>query len=110
MNEGPDLNALLETAQRIQNEVSRLKDELGNRTVEGETGGGLIRCVSNGRGELLSLDVDPALLDVGKKKMLQDLIVGAVNLATDRAKTLAQEELAKATGGLPIPPGLFGGG
>jgi nucleoid-associated protein EbfC len=103
----PDLKGLLETAQRIQSEVARVRDELGARTVEGETGGGLVRCVANGKGEVVSLTLDPAI--VGDQKMIEDLVVGAVNVALERARELAQAELARATGGLPLPPGLFGG-
>lgn len=106
--DGPNLKNLLETAQRIQTQVGRIKDELAGKTVEAETGGGLVRCVANGRGELLSVTIDPAIFG-GDKKMVEDLVVGAVNLALDRAKQLAQEELVRATGGLPLPPGLFGG-
>jgi DNA-binding YbaB/EbfC family protein len=102
----PDLKGLLEAAQRIQQEVSRVRDELAAKTVTGETGGGLVRCVANGKGELLSLTVDPAI--VGDRKMIEDLTVGAVNLALERARELAQAELSRATGGLPMPPGMFG--
>jgi DNA-binding YbaB/EbfC family protein len=103
----PDLKGLLETAQRIQSEVARVREELGAKTVTGETGGGLVRCVANGKGEILTLALDPAI--AGDRKMIEDLVVGAVNLALDRARELAQSELARATGGLPLPPGLFGG-
>jgi DNA-binding YbaB/EbfC family protein len=106
--QGPSLRNLIETAQRIQAEMGRVRDSLSGKTVEGETGGGLVRCVANGRGELLSITIDPSIFG-GDKKMVEDLVVGAVNLALDRAKQLAQEELAQATGGLPLPPGLFGG-
>jgi nucleoid-associated protein EbfC len=102
-----DFKGLLETAQRIQSEVARVRDELGGKTVAAETGGGLVRCVANGRGEVLSLSLDPAI--AGDKKMVEDLTVGAVNLALERARELAQSELARVTGGLPLPPGLFGG-
>jgi DNA-binding YbaB/EbfC family protein len=104
----PDLKSLLETAQRIQTQVGRVKDELGSKAVEAETGGGLVRCSANGRGEILSVTIDPAIMG-GDKRMVEDLLVGAVNLALERARQLAQEELARATGGLPLPPGLFGG-
>jgi len=104
----PNLRNLLETAQRIQTQVARIKDELAGKTVEGETGGGLVRCVASGQGELLSVTIDPTLF-TGEKKMVEDLVVGAVNLALDRARELAQQELARATAGLPLPPGLFGG-
>lgn len=103
----PDLKGLLEAAQRIQTEVARVRDELGRKTVTGETGGGLVRCVANGRGEVVSITIDPAILG-GDANMIQDLTVGAVNVALERARELAQTELGQATGGLPLPPGLFG--
>ena len=104
---GPDLQGLLATAQRIQSEVARVREELGQKTVVGETGGGLCRCTVNGRGEVLSLTIDPSI--AGDKKMIEDLAVGAINLALERARELAEADLARVTGGLPLPPGLFGG-
>jgi nucleoid-associated protein EbfC len=101
-----DIKGLLETAQRIQSEVARVREELGRKTVEGETGGGLCRCTVSGRGEVLSLTIDDAI--VGDKKMIEDLAVGAVNIALARAREVAEADLAQATGGLPLPPGLFG--
>jgi DNA-binding YbaB/EbfC family protein len=103
----PDLKGLLETARRLQSEVARVREDLGHKTVTGETGGGLVRCVANGKGEIVSLAIDPAIL--GDAKMVEDLTVGAVNVALERARELAQAELGQATGGLPLPPGLFGG-
>jgi DNA-binding protein YbaB len=61
-----DIKGLLETAQRIQTEVARVREELGRKTVEGETGGGLCRCTVSGRGEVLSLTIDDAI--AGDKK------------------------------------------
>ena len=101
-----DIKGLLETAQRIQSEVARVREELGRKTVEGETGGGLCRCTVSGRGEVLSLTIDDAI--IGDKKMIEDLAVGAVNVALARAREVAEADLARATGGLPLPPGLFG--
>jgi len=103
----PDLKGLLETAQRIQTEVARVREELARKTVVGETGGGLCRCTANGKGEILSLTLDPAIL--GDQKMVEDLTVGAVNIALQRARELAEADLAQVTGGLPVPPGMFGG-
>ena len=104
-----DLKGIFEAAQRIQGEMARVKGELGDRTVAGETGGGLVSCVVNGRGELVALTIDPALLGPEGKKMLEDLVIGAVNVALEKARQMAQEEIVKATGGLPLPPGMFGG-
>jgi nucleoid-associated protein EbfC len=102
----PDLKGLLETAQRIQSEVARVREELGQSTVVGETGGGLCRCTANGKGEVLSLAIDDAI--VGDKKMIEDLAVGAVNIALARARETAEAAMARVTGGLPLPPGLAG--
>jgi nucleoid-associated protein EbfC len=104
----PDIRGLLESARRIQEEVARVRETLGDKTVTGETGGGLVRCLANGKGEVLSITVDPAVFASGDKRMVEDLTVGAVNLALERARELAQSELGQATGGLPLPPGFFG--
>ena len=105
----PDLKGLIETAQRIQAEVARVRDDLAGKTVEGETGGGMVRCVANGKGEVVSIRIDPALGGgPDSVKMIEDLVVGAVNNALERARELVQAELSRATGGLPLPPGMFG--
>ena len=103
----PDLKGLLETAQRIQSEVARVREELARKTVEGETGGGLCRCMVNGKGDVLSITIDDSI--AGDKKMIEDLAVGAINIALEKARELAEADLARVTGGLPLPPGLFGG-
>jgi nucleoid-associated protein EbfC len=102
----PDIKGLLDTARRIQEEVAKVRETLAGKTVTGETGGGLVVCVANGKGEVVSITVDPSI--VGERGMIQDLTVGAVNLALERARELAQTELGAATGGMPLPPGLFG--
>jgi DNA-binding protein YbaB len=68
--------------------VARVREELARKTVEGETGGGLCRCTCNGRGEVLSLTIDPSI--AGDKKMIEDLAVGAINIALARARELAE--------------------
>jgi nucleoid-associated protein EbfC len=102
----PDLKGLLETAQRLQTEVARVREELGRKTVVGETGGGLCRCTASCRGEVISLTIDDSI--AGDKKMVEDLAVGAINIALERARETAAAELARVTGGLPLPPGMFG--
>jgi DNA-binding YbaB/EbfC family protein len=103
------LQGLVDTWQRLQGEVARVRNELGGKTVTGETGGGMVTAVANGRGELVSLTIDPALVAAGEKKMIEDLVVGAINIALGRAQKLAQEDIAQATAGLPIPTGGLGG-
>jgi nucleoid-associated protein EbfC len=112
-----NLRDLIQTAQRIQSEVARVRDELSARTAEGESGGGMVRCVVSGTGTLLELSIDPALAQLNPpelvgpenaKRVLEDLIVGAVNVAMERAREVARQEMARVTGGLPVPPEMFG--
>ena len=106
-----DMQGILEAAQNLQREIARVRDDLAGKTVQGETGGGLVRCVANGKGDVVSITIDPTVVsggDPASLKMIEDLVVGAVNIALERARELAQGELSKATGGLPLPPGMFG--
>jgi hypothetical protein len=106
MSDGPNLRNLMETWQRVQEQLNQAKDALGDKQVEAETGGGLVRCVVNGRGEVLSIAIEPSLMAGTDKKMIEDLLVGAVNLALERARQVAQEDLARVAGGFMPPPGL----
>jgi nucleoid-associated protein EbfC len=108
MSDGPNLQNLFQTWQRVQEQLNQVKDALGNKQVEAETGGGLVRCVVNGRSEILSLTIDPSLLAPDSKKMAEDLVMSAVNLGLERARQLAQEDLSKVAGGLGMP-GMMGG-
>lgn len=108
MSDGPNLRNLMETWQRVQEQLNQAKDALGDKQVEGETGGGLVRCVVNGRSEVLSITIEPSLLGGADKKMIEDLLLGAVNLALERARQVAQEDLARVAGGLAVPPGGLG--
>jgi DNA-binding YbaB/EbfC family protein len=106
MSDEPNLRNLMETWQRVQEQLSQAKDALGDKQVEAETGGGLVRCVVNGRGEVLSIAIEPSLMAGTDKKMIEDLLVGAVNLALERARQVAQEDLARVAGGFMPPAGL----
>ena len=108
MSDGPNLRNLMETWQRVQEQLNQAKDALGDKQVEAETGGGLVRCVVNGRSEVLSITIEPSLLAGNQKKMIEDLLVGAVNLALERARQVAQEDLARVAGGF-VPPESLGG-
>jgi hypothetical protein len=108
MSDGPNLRNLMETWQRVQEQLTQAKDALGDKQVEAETGGGLVRCVVNGRSEVLSITIEPSLMAGTDKKMIEDLLVGAVNLALERARQVAQDDLARVAGGLAVPPGGLG--
>jgi len=107
-----DIKGIFEAAQKMQGEMARIKEELAARTVTGESGGGLVRCVVNGKGEVVSLELDPIVTfqDEASRKMAIDLIVGAVNVGLDKSRVMAEKEVAQVTAGLNLAPGLFGGG
>jgi DNA-binding YbaB/EbfC family protein len=92
----------------VQEQLTQAKDALGDKQVEAETGGGLVRCVVNGRSEVLSITIEPSLMTGTDKKMIEDLLVGAVNLALERARQMAQDDLARVAGGLAMPLGGIG--
>lgn len=102
-----DLSKMLKQAQKLQQDVARLQEELKTERVEATAGGGVVRAVTNGRGELQEIVIDPSAVDPADVAMLQDLIVAAVTEAQRLAKQRADERMRGLTGGLPLPPGLI---
>jgi len=101
-----DLSKMLKQVQQLQQNVARLQEELKTERVEATAGGGVVRAVTNGRGELQEIVIDPSAVDPADVAMLQDLIVAAVTEAQRLAKQQADEKMRAVTGGLPLPPGL----
>lgn len=95
---GKNFQELLQTAQHVQQELSKIQAELAQKTVEGRAGGGMVVAVANGRQQLVSLRIEPEVVDPGEIGMLQDLVVAAANQALSRSAELAQQEMAKVTG------------
>ena len=106
----PNMGNLLKQAQQFQARMAKLQEELGERTVEASAGGGMITVMANGKQEILSVKIDPEVIDPNDVEMLQDLILAAVNDALSKAKNMVQEEMGKLTHGLNLPniPGLMG--
>jgi DNA-binding YbaB/EbfC family protein len=106
--EPQNLQSLFETAQRVQQQISKVQDELAEMTVEGSAGGGMVTVVVNGRQQLLSIAIEREVVDPEEVGMLQDLVVAAVNQALGKAAEMAQHEMAKLTGQMNINlPNLF---
>ena len=105
----PNMGQLMKQAQQLQSKMAKLQDEIGEKTVEASAGGGMITVVANGRQEILSVHVDPEVIDPGDQEMLQDLILAAVNDALSRARAMMNEEMGNLTKGMNIPglPGLL---
>jgi hypothetical protein len=88
--------------------MAKLQEELEDRTVEASAGGGMVTVVVNGRQEIVSINIEPEVINSDDKEMLQDLILAAVNDGLSKAKEMVNEEMGKLTRGLNLPniPGL----
>lgn len=99
---------MLKQLQQMQARMAKIQEELGEKTVTGTAGGGMVTVVANGHQKVVSITVKPEVVDPGDVEMLQDLVLAAVNDALDKARDLAAKELGSLTGGLGLPPGLMG--
>ncbi len=97
---------LVRQAQMMQNKISKLQEEVGQRTVEAAAGGGMVTVTANGAQEILAVKIDPAVINPDDVDMLQDLVLAAVNEALKKAGDMMKEEMAQVTGGIKIP-GMF---
>jgi DNA-binding YbaB/EbfC family protein len=98
-----NMGKIMKQAQKMQERMLRMQEELAAKTVEATSGGGMITAVVNGKYELVSLKIEREVVDPEDIEMLQDLIVAAVNEGVRKSQEMAQEEMAKVTGGLNIP-------
>lgn len=105
----PNMGNLMKQVQQFQNNMAKLQEELAQKTVEGTAGGGMVTAVANGKREIVSITIDPEVVDPEDVEMLQDLVQAAVNDAMARAKAMESEEMGKLTSGLNLPniPGLM---
>ncbi|RJQ27543.1 MAG: YbaB/EbfC family nucleoid-associated protein [Peptococcaceae bacterium] len=103
---GGNMNKMMKQVQKMQQDMVKLQEELGNRTVESSVGGGAVKVVASGKNEILSVEIKPEAVDPEDVEMLQDLVRAAVNEALRLAQEMVSQEMSKLTGGLKIP-GLF---
>lgn len=103
----PDLGKMMKQMQKLQQDVARVQEELKTERLEATVGGGVVRVVANGHGELREVVIDPSVVDPADVNLLQDLIIAAVNEAQRLAKQRADERMRGLTGGLGLPPGLI---
>jgi len=94
---------LMKQAQQMQARMAKMQEEVGKRTVEASAGGGMVKVVANGKQEILSIVMEPEVVDPDDIEMLQDLILAAVNEALRKAQAMMTDEMSKLTGGLKIP-------
>lgn len=101
---GPsNMNQMLRQAQKMQEEMAVLQEDLENREYTATSGGGLIEVTVDGKHKIKSLKIKPEAVDPDDAEMLEDLITVAVNEAIENAAKTAESEMGAITGGLNIP-------
>jgi DNA-binding YbaB/EbfC family protein len=89
--------------QQMQNRMAKIQQELEEATIEGSSGGGVVRAEVSGQRELRSIKIDPSAVDPEDVEMLEDLIVTAVQDAMEKAQVMAEDKMSALTGGMKIP-------
>jgi DNA-binding YbaB/EbfC family protein len=100
-------NSMMKQAQAMQAKMAKMQEELGEMTVEGSSGGGMVNVTVNGKQEILSIKIKPEVVNPEEVDILEDLVMAAITDARDKASKIMEEEMKKVTGGLGLPPGLF---
>ncbi|RMH41116.1 MAG: YbaB/EbfC family nucleoid-associated protein [Deltaproteobacteria bacterium] len=105
----PDLGNLVQLAQDMQRKVADVQAQLAAKTCEASAGGGMVTATVNGQYDVVSIRIDPEVVDPADVAMLEDLVTAAVNQAIEKVREMTKAEMAKLTGGLAIPgmPQLF---
>ena len=96
----PDMGAILQQAQKMQEGLAKAQEELADTTVEGSAGGGLVKVEMTGTADIVAVEIDPKVIDPEDAESLQDLIVAAVRDAATKAAELTQQKMGGLTGGM----------
>lgn len=102
MNKG-NLGQMLKQVQQMQAKMQEVQTELEKAEVEATSGGGMVKVIANGKNEIVSIKIDPEVVDKDDIEMLQDLIVAAVNQSREKVQEMQNEKMSALTGGLNIP-------
>jgi len=99
-----NIAGLLQQAQKMQEELQRAQEELGQLEVTGQAGGGMVEVRMNGKHAVRGVRIDPSVLD--DAEMLEDLVTAAINDAVNRVEEATRERMSGMTKGIKLPPGL----
>jgi nucleoid-associated protein EbfC len=97
------LGDMMKQIQKMQAKMEELQAQLEKATVEGSSGGGMVKVVANGKNDLISIAIDPEVVDKNDVEMLQDLIIAAVNQTRQKVAEMQAEQMSGLTGGLKLP-------
>ena len=103
---GMNQAAMMRQAQKMQQDMLRMQEEMENKTYTATAGGGMVKAEVNGKHEIVNLEINPEAVDPDDVEMLQDMVMAAVNEAMRTADTDAANNMSRLTGGLNLG-GLF---
>ncbi|MCR4817854.1 MAG: YbaB/EbfC family nucleoid-associated protein [Fretibacterium sp.] len=94
------LNNIMKQAQKMQSQMMQIQEKLAEETVEASVGGGMVKAVFTGQGDLVEIKIDPEVIRPEDKEMLEDLVTAAVNEGLKMSKDLMSERMGSITGAL----------
>ena len=106
MGGAQNMNAMIRQAQKMQDEITTLQEDIENREFSATSGGGAVSVVVTGKKIIKSLTINKEVVDPEDVEMLQDLVISAINEAVNHVESTTETEMSKITGGVSLP-GLF---
>lgn len=106
MGGAQNMNAMIRQAQKMQDEITTLQEDIENREFSATSGGGAVSVVVTGKKTIKSLTINKEVVDSEDVEMLQDLVISAINEAVNQVESTTETEMSKITGGVSLP-GLF---
>jgi DNA-binding YbaB/EbfC family protein len=97
---------ILKQAQQMQAKMAEVQRQLESLEIKGNSGGGMVEVVLSGKGDLISIKIDPSIVDPKEADVLEDLITAAFNDAKKKVEEASNAAMSKVTGGMGLPPGL----
>jgi DNA-binding YbaB/EbfC family protein len=101
-----NLGQMMKQAQKLQEKMAELQEQLASAELVGTSGGGMVQVTLSGKGDVRKVKIDPSLVDPEEIEVLEDLIVAALNDAKAKLEAHVAERMAEVTGGLKLPPGM----
>ncbi|MDO8586811.1 MAG: YbaB/EbfC family nucleoid-associated protein [Armatimonadota bacterium] len=101
-----DLGQIMKQAQKMLEDTRKVEESLAEERIEASSGGGMVKVVVTGKGEVVEIKIDPQVIDPEDVEMLEDLVVSAVREASEQATQLKTEKMKEITGGMGLP-GIF---
>ncbi len=107
MKLGGNMKNLMKQMGKMKEQMERLQNEAGEKTVEASSGGGMVTVTAKAKGEISSIVIEPEIISETDIEMLQDLVTAAVNEALHKGQELMKDEVSRITSGMGLPPGLI---